>query len=832
MSGPAGPEGTERPTWRRHQREALAAIARDDGSNHWIVLPPGAGKTLVGVETAARLGRPCVAFGPNRAIVAQWRDTWERHTGLPATSERSLPTQFTALTYQALATFSDSEEPTPGARLHPNGRALIERMHDAGPLTIILDECHHLLQVWGALLDEVLAELDDAIVIALTATPPELLSAAEAELVERLFGELTYQASIPALVAEGDLVPFAELAWFTTPTAREEEWLAARATRGRELVSELTRPGVASVGLQTWASLLRLGDVSEEVADAIVRLARAGHLPMPEDAHISERHHRPPDLPDWLAVASGWLLALRTGDPADQEASVRLAALLPGVGYRLTRFGIRPGQPLVDRVLSRSAAKAAAAVDIVAESLETDPQARLLVLTEHASAAALPADLDGVLEPESGSAQWVLAALLADSRTAAANPLLVTGATVAADPGALRAATEALASGATRVLVGTRALLGEGWDSRQVTGVVDLTSATTTTAIVQTRGRSLRTDPARPEKVAINWTVTCVAPETPQGGSDFARLVRKHSGWFSVDGQGDVVDGVAHLDDQVTPDAPPARTELAALNARALRRAADPEAVRAAWATVDPAREQPMATLRIRGTRVPAVVAAPAPTLAPITTVGIPSTALAASVMSLLVLPDFGWLVALIAMVVGGVAWARQVAEARSSQRAEPSITAYAAAVADSLHEAGLSPVGADKVVAQVTLDGETRVHLDGAPEAATQLFTRSLAETLGPIEQPRYLISRPVWNERGPRLRDALRRPRPDREAWHQVPSALGATRRDADLFAAHWRAHVGPGRAVFTGTPEGAGLVRALRWSSPIGDDAGLSIVQRRHW
>lgn len=53
------------------------------------------------------------------------------------------------------------------------------------------------------------------------------------------------------------------------------------------------------------------------------------------------------------------------------------------------------------------------------------------------------------------------------------------------------------------------------------------------------------------------------------------------------------------------------------------------------------------------------------------------------------------------------------------------------------------------------------------------------------------------------------------------------------ADLFAEAWSRHVAEGqRAVFAGASEGAALLRALRWSSPFGDAAGLSIVERRHW
>lgn len=815
--------------WRRHQREGLEAIAAHDGDRHWVVLPPGGGKTLLGVAAAERWGRPVVAFGPNAAIAMQWGREWERLTGEPASSDRSLDARFTALTYQSLAVFDgEADGGPPRSRLHPNGEALIRRLHDAGPITVILDECHHLLQAWGQLLDDVLAELDDAIVLALTATPPELLTPTESGLVDRLFGPITYQATIPALVAEGDLVPFAELAWFTTPTAREQEWLAAHARRAAELISELTRPGIAPTPLLTWAGLLPLADVGEELADAVVRLSLAGHLEIPDGAHVTERHRRPPDLADWLAVAEGWLDALeRDGDDADRATVARLTALLPTVGYRRGRTGIRPGQDLVDRILARSSAKAQAAVEIAAHHLADDANARVLVLTEHATATALPVDLDGVLDPASGSAHWVHAALMADDRTASARPTVVTGAD---DRPFIADATRALGAGEIRVLVGTRALLGEGWDCPQVTTVVDLTTATTSTAIVQTRGRALRTDPTRLDKVAVNWTVTSIAPALEANG-DYRRLVAKHEGWFAVDGEGEVVDGVAHLDASLSPVSAPPIDRLAELNARAVVRAGDLDAVREAWARVDPDRVEPAATLRLRGERLPAV-ATPAPSvLSPVTTLGIPSALFAGSLLAMQVLPEFGWVTLAIAAMVGLWFWLdrqRRYADARS---AEPSLARYAGAVADALKAAGHSPVGAEAIAVDLTLDGEARVRLDGVPEPISGLFAEALADVLGPIERPRYLVSRPAWNREATLLDGVLTR-KPDREVWHQVPAVFGTSRASADLFLAQWRDHVGPGRTVYAGTPEGAGLVRALRWSSPLGDAAGLSIVRRRSW
>jgi superfamily II DNA or RNA helicase len=63
-----------------HQERALAAF--DDGrrrhaASTYLVVPPGGGKTLIGLEAVRRLGRPAVVLCPNTAIQAQWAAQWQ-----------------------------------------------------------------------------------------------------------------------------------------------------------------------------------------------------------------------------------------------------------------------------------------------------------------------------------------------------------------------------------------------------------------------------------------------------------------------------------------------------------------------------------------------------------------------------------------------------------------------------------------------------------------------------------------------------------------------------------------------------------------------------------
>src|SRR5690606_41094744 len=116
-----------------------AAVA-GGATRSWVVLPPGAGKTLVGLEAARRMERPIVAFGPDTAIQEQWRAAWAEFTPatIPTGTSRDLSAPVTALTYQSLATFDpDAEVDEEGREHRPSSTerrrgSLIDRLHANG----------------------------------------------------------------------------------------------------------------------------------------------------------------------------------------------------------------------------------------------------------------------------------------------------------------------------------------------------------------------------------------------------------------------------------------------------------------------------------------------------------------------------------------------------------------------------------------------------------------------------------------------------------------------------------------------------------------------------
>ncbi|MDO8186591.1 DEAD/DEAH box helicase family protein [Conexibacter sp. JD483] len=289
------------PAWRHYQQLALAAFDADVAARRratHIVAPPGSGKTVIGLEIARRLGRPALVLCPTSAIRAQWGSALALFGGGDA-----VPLH--AHTYQAICQTADpggalaeaalgrlaaerardtavgvdaaraEMEAWEGAArrrlqrdvatvtaslkreiarggelglaahdlLGDGARARLAELQAAGVRTVLLDECHHLVSTWGYLVRAVIAALgDDVHVVGLTATSPADLSGEEAVLYDDLLGEVDFEIPTPAVVKEGYLAPYQELALFTTPLASERAWLREHHVRFQELLDRLQTP--------------------------------------------------------------------------------------------------------------------------------------------------------------------------------------------------------------------------------------------------------------------------------------------------------------------------------------------------------------------------------------------------------------------------------------------------------------------------------------------------------------------------------------------------------------------------------------------------------------
>jgi superfamily II DNA or RNA helicase len=933
--------------FRRYQAMALDAFerARAEGRRRtYLVMPPGSGKTVLGLEIARRLGRQTLVFSPNTAIQGQWVREWRDFEPplFDATTDPSLPTPITSLTYQALCNLEShaeqlddaallawqAERHDPGddaqpheadlarlrrrergliarggsrerllALLHPHGRELIERVGRTGPWTVVLDECHHLLVMWGWLVRALVDEIGDgACLVGLTATPPDDLEAREAALYHQLFGRADFEIPTPAVVKEGSLAPYQELVYLTTPLDTEADYIADEQLRFDELVARLHDPDLGTVSFLEWMRLRafdRRGSsgavvswpafehTERELAQAVLRYCVANDLAPPPGARVRETHRQPPVAADWVAMIDDYCTGhLRhSEDPADVAAWELVRSALPGIGYRLTRQGVRAAATTVDHVLMLSASKAAAAIEILAaedRALGADLRALVLCDFERASVGAPLAR--GVLDPQAGSAALLLQLLTGDPTGAGLRPVLLTGQTVACagptardllawlaaeapelagrlDAASIHGAGEGVVvlrpshgaweprqyvplltryfeAGHCRCLVGTRGLLGEGWDACTVNVLVDLTAVTTRTSVHQVRGRSLRLDPGRPRKVADNWDVVCVSAGHAKGAADYERFVRKHRGYYALAASGEIESGVSHVAPELSPYGPPGTALFATINVRMLERTDSRLDAYERWGVGQAYHNLLADTVRIRFARPVGPPQRRALRTLPGRTgqrLGRPLAAgvagavatLGAGVLSGLAVE--GAAAALAALAAGTWWTGRSLRERMATAAASALLDDLAAALAEALQAAGLTRKGTSARLA-VEPDGCYRCLLDDATLEESRTFAEALDELLAPLDQPRYLIPRYVddppataWAALRIALRHATGRPGP-RVVYHAVPSVLATNHERAAAFGRAWNRHVSTGAPIFQRDPRAQAILDVQRGEDPL--------------
>ena len=199
--------------YRNYQKRALKEIDKyvDDNKIH-IVAAPGAGKTILALKLVFDFNVNTLILVPTIAIREQWvermlNDFTNIDKKQISTSLKELK-KFNIISYQALYEY-DKEE--------------IEKIIKKNNIhTIVLDEAHHLRNAWWKLLSQVFEELKNIKIISLTATPP-YDDEKNFEKYIGLCGEIDAQINIPELVGEKNLCPHQDFIYLNVPTKEQEK---------------------------------------------------------------------------------------------------------------------------------------------------------------------------------------------------------------------------------------------------------------------------------------------------------------------------------------------------------------------------------------------------------------------------------------------------------------------------------------------------------------------------------------------------------------------------------------------------------------------------------
>lgn len=117
---------------------------------------------------------------------------------------------------------------------------LVSEIKKQGIKTIVLDEAHHLKNEWWNSLTKVVEAIPDVVIISLTATPPYDIEQNEWKRYISLCGDIDAEISVPELVKAKNLCPHQDYVYFSYPTNSEKEMIKKYQEEVRLLMDELT----------------------------------------------------------------------------------------------------------------------------------------------------------------------------------------------------------------------------------------------------------------------------------------------------------------------------------------------------------------------------------------------------------------------------------------------------------------------------------------------------------------------------------------------------------------------------------------------------------------
>lgn len=444
---------------------------------------------------------------------------------------------------------------------------ILDAVTQASITTICLDEAHHLRAEWQRALEAFMKALKGKVfVISLTATPPYDSTPSQWKRYTDVCGEIDEEIFVPELVAEKALCPHQDYIYFNYPTTSEKLLAQRYRQQANDALACLKDAGLIDKAISTMVCTKNNCAENNAVLNDQKYLFVLDHE-VEFRSLFRFAHHLGITIPTW------WLQAVfphkRLGHytPADAEKGLQFILDNPNsfgsdtvsaIQKCLAQHGLitrRQVNLLANQKLSRTLAGSIGKMQSIQriatlESSQLKDELRMVILTDYIRAettnhigrdtgfthiGAVP--IFEAVRRSVGEAQGL--ALLTGSLIIVPTTIQAQITKIAAhykctvvfsplkDAGpvpyvracfsgksqlCVRILTTALEQGLIQILVGTTALLGEGWDSPCVNTLVLASFVGSFMLSNQMRGRAIRTYAKQPNKCANIWHLVTVEP--------------------------------------------------------------------------------------------------------------------------------------------------------------------------------------------------------------------------------------------------------------------------------------------------------------------------------
>lgn len=234
--------------FRSYQQRVLDNVNKylADGKVN-IVAAPGSGKTILGLELIRKLGEPCLILSPTKESRNRWGQClkeWfledENQFEELFSTDLHTPKLINAITYEALYMAMERSEKKADGEVSYFDIDFLRILRRQGIKTFCLEEPHHLGNHKQKALEKFLECLGEKVVrVCLTAIPPYDLDRTEWNRYYNICGEIDEEIFAPELVAQGTLCPHQDYVYFNYPTAEKMQMIQEHQDFVNKVVKEV-----------------------------------------------------------------------------------------------------------------------------------------------------------------------------------------------------------------------------------------------------------------------------------------------------------------------------------------------------------------------------------------------------------------------------------------------------------------------------------------------------------------------------------------------------------------------------------------------------------------
>lgn len=765
----------------------------------------------------------------------------------------------------------ETDENRNGKSTNLNLDSIVSGLKSQNIKTIVVDEAHHLKNEWWQTLTKVKEQLKPMIV-GLTATPPYDVTATEWQRYIDLNGPVDTEISVPELVIEGDLCPHQDYVYFTLPTEQENQSIVDFRQNIEKIFQEIKSDETIIQAIEQhpiWQNPTEQLDwiynnLSYYSACLIFLQSNEKEIPEIHLEVIGNKKFKIPELDyEWIETLLDFYLY------KEKEHFKTFEEHKKTLENRLRRYGAIERRQIsfshnkrVTGFLTSSISKLNGIKEIVDfEYKKLDKDLRLVILSdyirkefftnssennfEHNKIGVIPifeklrrentdnkkiAVLTGsmIIIPLSAYPAFEAKAARVGITQINSSPIpfdsnyLLINQTEQLKHDIVHLVTQIFQQGEIEILIGTKSLLGEGWDAPAINSLILASFVGSFVLSNQMRGRAIRTQNGNRDKTGNIWHLACIDPTSPTGGDDFDLLKRRFRSFVGVSFKEDpgIENGIGRLN---LSENIHHKEETEKNNLKMFSYAGDRESLKQRWKTALETGVTLIEEIKIpfpeekeykavKSMYLNKTIGNLLATLGSgLVAFGLESLqGLGRAARNIKTIQDFYIFLAIfgaIGMAIFGRLTFKTLRLYFTYRDISKDIQQIGDALLNSLIKAGVIKSDSSKLKIETSVDnwGAVYCHLDGGTTFDKSTFIYALQEVIAPIDNPRYVIIR--------KNRFLLFAKQKD---YHSVPEILGRNKNLAEYFQNQWERLVGGCDLIFTRTIDGRKLLLKSRVKS----------------